>query len=254
MRVVSYNILDGGEGRADPLAEVLLAQRADLIALIEADNPQVLARIAARLGMDYVVAEGERHAVALLARYPMESTINHAVLRTSGPDCFLEAEVTTPPRGKLVVGVLHLHPRADESDEHRREQQLRLVLEVFAPRRRQNQAHLLLGDFNANSPVQEIDPQRCKKATRESWHRNGGQLPRRAIQMLLDAGYLDTLAVARPDQARSTGSFTTQHPGQRVDYIFTWGFKSEDIRDAWIEQDRLAKYSSDHFPVGCELR
>jgi len=34
MRVVSYNILTGGEGRADPLAEVLLAQRADVIALV----------------------------------------------------------------------------------------------------------------------------------------------------------------------------------------------------------------------------
>ena len=28
MRIVSYNILDGGEGRADPLAEVLLAHQA----------------------------------------------------------------------------------------------------------------------------------------------------------------------------------------------------------------------------------
>lgn len=27
MHIVIYNILDGGEGRADPLAEVLIAQR-----------------------------------------------------------------------------------------------------------------------------------------------------------------------------------------------------------------------------------
>ena len=31
MRVVSYNILDGGEGRADPLAEVLIARRPDVV-------------------------------------------------------------------------------------------------------------------------------------------------------------------------------------------------------------------------------
>jgi endonuclease/exonuclease/phosphatase family metal-dependent hydrolase len=25
------------------------------------------------------------------------------------------------------------------------------------------------------------------------------------------------------------------------------------IKSAWIEQDRLAKYASDHFPVGVEI-
>jgi endonuclease/exonuclease/phosphatase family metal-dependent hydrolase len=36
-----------------------------------------------------------------------------------------------------------------------------------------------------------------------------------------------------------------------VDYIFTFGIDSP--RDAWIEQDRLARYASDHFPVGVEI-
>ena len=36
MRICSYNILDGGEGRADPLAEVILAQRPDIVAIVEA--------------------------------------------------------------------------------------------------------------------------------------------------------------------------------------------------------------------------
>ena len=34
MRIVSYNILDGGEGRADPLAEVIEAQRPEVVALV----------------------------------------------------------------------------------------------------------------------------------------------------------------------------------------------------------------------------
>ena len=40
MRIVSYNILDGGVGRADPIAEVLLAQRPDVVGLVEADERQ----------------------------------------------------------------------------------------------------------------------------------------------------------------------------------------------------------------------
>ena len=39
MRLVSYNILDGGTGRADKLADVIAAQRADLVALIERGRP-----------------------------------------------------------------------------------------------------------------------------------------------------------------------------------------------------------------------
>lgn len=55
MRIVSYNILDGGEGRADPLAEVIQAQRPDVVALVEADVPATVERIARRLSMDFVV-------------------------------------------------------------------------------------------------------------------------------------------------------------------------------------------------------
>ena len=48
-------------------------------------------------------------------------------------------------------------------------------------------------------------------------------------------------------------SFNTQHPGQRVDYIFTHGVDAKAVRSAWIETDRLAKYASDHFPIGAEI-
>ena len=43
MRIVRYNILDGGEGRADPLAEVIEAQRPDLVALVEATDAMLKA-------------------------------------------------------------------------------------------------------------------------------------------------------------------------------------------------------------------
>ena len=46
MRIVSYNIYNGGEGRADPLAEVIEAQRPDVVALLEADDPATLQHIA----------------------------------------------------------------------------------------------------------------------------------------------------------------------------------------------------------------
>ena len=69
MRMVSYNILDSGEGRADPLAEIIEAQRADVVCLVEASDLSVVERIANRLKMDYVQAPGrKKQASALLTR------------------------------------------------------------------------------------------------------------------------------------------------------------------------------------------
>jgi len=52
---------------------------------------------------------------------------------------------------------------------------------------------------------------------------------------------------------KTTGTFSTQFPGQRVDYIFTYAILPSRLKDAWIEQDRLAKYASDHFQIGLEI-
>lgn len=254
MRLASYNILDGGEGRADPLAEVLLAQRADIIGIVEADNPAVLDRLSVRLGMDYVVGQGESHAAALFSRWAIGDTVNHAALRPGGPRCLLSAEITSPDGAQWSIGVVHLSPRAFDADERKREAEVSVLLDVFEAHRASLRPHVLMGDFNANSPYQRIDPALCKKKTREAWQANGGQIPRRAIQLLLDAGYLDTLHAARPHEAQVLGSFTTQEPGQRLDYIFTFGVQSARIADAWIERDRLAQFASDHFPVGCAIR
>jgi endonuclease/exonuclease/phosphatase family metal-dependent hydrolase len=253
MRLVSYNILDGGEGRADPLAEVLEAQRPDVIALIEADFPWALERIANRFKMDYIHAPGKKSSVALLSRWPISETINHGLLEPALTKSLLEAKVIEPNGRAWIFGVIHLHAHATERDEQVRETEIAQVLKIFQKYREAQTPHVLVGDFNSNSPVQQINPEQCKESTREEYHHNGNEIPRRVIQTLLDAGYLDTLHEAHPAAAAGAGTFSTQFPGQRVDYIFTWGLKPQQIRSAWIEHDRLAKYASDHFPVAAEL-
>jgi endonuclease/exonuclease/phosphatase family metal-dependent hydrolase len=266
MRIVSYNILDGGEGRADPLAEVILAQRPDVVALVEADDPAVLERIASRLKMDYIHARGGLHGAALLSGWSIRETIDHTLLAGSAtpvalqpkesdtPQSLLEATIVSPQNVEWTIGVLHLHHGAYDRDEQQRERQIAHVLDVFKCCRDARRPHLLLGDFNANAPYQQIDPDKCKPSTRDAWRANGGKLPRRVIQTILDAGYVDTLYAVDPDQARAAvGSFTTRFPGQRVDYIFAFTPADPRIEAAWVERDRLAKYASDHFPVGAEV-
>ncbi len=250
MRVVSYNILNGGVGRADPIGEVLAAQKADVITLLEADDPWVIDRLARRLKMDCIVATGKRHKSAILSHWPIRCSWDHALLRPEVTNTFLLAEVLMPDGGAIPVAAVHLHPHAKLKDETERLAEIDAILAVLSKLTR---PHLLMGDFNSNSPIQQIDPARCKPRTQKDWEANGGMLPREVIARVRGRGYLDTLHVAKGEVAGQTGSFSTHHPGQRVDYIFTSGIAPQCVKDAWIETDRLAEFASDHFPVGVEI-
>src|SRR5918995_1394205 len=135
MRILTYNILDGGEGRADPLAEVIEAQRADVVALVEADDLTVIERIARRLKMDYVHAPGRKQASALLTRFSIRDSINHALLRDGLSKSLLEATVIDDGGDAWSFGVVHLHHYALESDEAEREREIAVLLDIFAPHR-----------------------------------------------------------------------------------------------------------------------
>lgn len=251
MRIVSYNILDGGEGRADPLGEVIEAQRADVVGLVEADDETVVRRIANRLGMDWIWAAGNTHALAILSRHPIVQTINHAPIRPELSRGLLQAWVQVG-EAEVEMALTHLHPYASEADEDRRQEEMEVILSLLGSGNIPG-AQVLMGDFNSNSPIQQIDPQKCKPDIRKAWEANGGLLPRRVIQSVLDQGFVDSLEVCDPISARSAGTFSTQFPGRRVDYIFLRGIERHRIRSAWIEQDRLAKYAGDHFPIGVEI-
>ena len=80
IRLIAYNIMLGGVGRADPIAEVLLGRRPDVIGVHEASNGDVLRRMAKRLNMDFVVAETRGGPVALFSRFAIVDSTNVAAL------------------------------------------------------------------------------------------------------------------------------------------------------------------------------
>src|SRR5581483_6087887 len=156
MRLLSYNILDGGEGRADPLAEIIEAQKPDIVALVEADVPAVVERIAKRLRMDFVIAEGKGHSNALLSRWPIQQSNNHAALNDKLSRACMEATVLDPSGMEWPIGVIHLPAGATAPEESARLKQLDLMLPLFEKHRHANRPHLLCGDFNSNAPYHNI--------------------------------------------------------------------------------------------------
>ncbi len=245
LRVVAYNILDGGIGRADPLAEVILAQKPDIVCLVEADDADVRDRIAWRLGFDQIEATGRGGRTScVMTRGTIGTSINLAGPKT--PRSMLLATVGIDGVA-LGVAVAHFTGRQSEDRETTREQEADALLEATADWRTGGMPHLLAGDFNSVSPAQDVDVDRLPPKVQPHFEANGNTLPRRVIPKLLDAGYRD--AFDGP-LAKTATTFTTQHPALRLDYIFTHGCTAHDAR---VETDRLAKAASDHFPVVATL-
>lgn len=253
MRILSYNILDGGAARLKLLGDVIESERPDVVGLVEADYPAVVEALAARLAMDFIHAPGNKKASALLSRYPIQYSIDHAPQHPTLTKSLLDAAVVDPQGAQWTFGILHLHAHATEQDESIRERELREVLEIFSAHRQAQRPHLLMGDFNANAPYQRIEPTLCKESTRREFYANGGYLPRRAVQRVLEAGYVDSLHALYPTMSTTCGSFDTTSPGQRVDYIFTFAIDHKRLIKARIIYDEPAPDASDHYPVLLEL-
>src|SRR5690349_19101636 len=78
MRVMSYNILKGGEDRLSLIGDVIRAQEPDVVALQEASDCGNLEALARELGMQYVYGEANaKYSVAWLSRSPILHSANH---------------------------------------------------------------------------------------------------------------------------------------------------------------------------------
>lgn len=244
---MTYNILDGGIGRADPLAEVMLANEPDVVALVEAEDDEVVRRIAKRLDMDVVPGQGRKRKCALLSKLPITATINHG-LADGSPRAMLECEVAGVP-----IAVVHLHPHRPQRDEDVRLKEVAFALAAVQRHREAQRPHVIMGDFNSVSPLQRVNEAKLRPSDLHGLRENENVLPRAVVTHLLDAGYTDVYATLHPKQAEAAGTLDTIHAGLRVDYIFTSGVDRDALKSAKIETDRLAKYASDHYPVVAEV-
>lgn len=162
LRIATYNILLGGEGREDLIGDVIERSDADVVAVQEATDLVLIERLADRLGMSVSVGEPSDPAsklnVVVLSRVPVHRTHNHrhsGMLRTH-----LEVEVRPASRALSAVGlhVVHLAARFGERNngEARRMRELGHVLRDIAAAPDQV-PHVILGDLNAIAPGDTVE-------------------------------------------------------------------------------------------------
>ena len=253
MRLLSYNIREGGVGRAEQIAEVISAASPDVVALQEARHPAVVERIATLAGFPYW---GSRplHSTGFLSRVPViehgwrhPPRTRHALLEVSLGD------------GLPRVFVLHLRAWFSKWNEQRRARELRGLLDGIQEQLVREQHafafHVLCGDFNALAPGERFDPSPMPAWIRGMVWLSGRDIARSTIEMMGADGYADAWRTVHPDSEREPGyTFPVWNPHVRLDYVFTPAAYATRVKSCEVRRTpEVARTASDHFPLLVEL-
>ncbi len=253
MRLLSYNIREGGVGRAEQIAEVISAASPDVVALQEARHPAVVERIATLAGFPYW---GSRalHSTGFLSRVPViehgwrhPPRTRHALLELSLGD------------GLPRVFVLHLRAWFSKWNEQRRARELRGLLDGIQEQLVREQHafafHVLCGDFNALAPGERFDPSPMPAWIRGMVWLSGRDIARSTIEMMRADGYADAWRTVHPELEGKPGyTFPVWNPHVRLDYVFTPTAYASRIASCEVRREPdVARTASDHYPLLVEL-
>jgi exodeoxyribonuclease-3 len=243
VRLLSYNVRYGGAGREDALAAVVRRSNADLVVLQEATRPEVVARVAAKAGMD-TWASRRGHSLGFMSRIPVASHQWHQP--RGSRHAFLEI---VPENTACRIFGVHLSAVHSAWTERRRVRELRALLAGI--RQHQHGFHILTGDFNTLAPGELLDVRALPYRLRALVWMSGGKIRWRTIQEILDARYADGFRALHPAEPGLT--FPTWGAHVRLDYIFVPGLHLPRLTCCRVVTDPPTQAASDHFPLLAEI-
>jgi len=253
LRLLTYNIREGGVGRAEQIAAVIKAANPDVVALQEARDPIVVERIAKLAGFRF---SGSRlsHSTGFLSNVPVLAhdwrhppRTRHALLEVSLADGF--------PR----LFVLHLRAWFSKWSERQRSRELRGLLdgiqEQLIREKRAFAFHVLAGDFNALAPGEAFDPSPMPRWIRGMIWLSGRDIARSTIEMMQSGGYIDAWRALHANQSEQPGyTFPVWNPHVRLDYVFTPAeYASRFIGCEVRQTPDDVRTASDHLPLLVEI-
>src|SRR5437763_8381940 len=237
LKVLSYNIRDGGNDRLPGIAAIIRTQQPDAVALLEATSRANALTLAQNLKMQLAFGEANNGIhVAWLSRLPIQRERNHrlAVLAKT----LLEIEVAWEG-APLRLFATHL---ASRWDGRQPVDEVPAILDVLRPLT--GRPHLLVGDLNTLRPSDPVGtPPRGEE-------KRGDALPgapRRAIRLILNAGYVDCYRSLHPETPGYT--YPSDGPWLRLDYIFAAPQMATRLCACEVVTGEEAERASDHFPI-----
>jgi exodeoxyribonuclease-3 len=253
VRLLTYNIREGGVGRAELIAEVIKAAGPDVVALQEARDPVVVERIAKLVGFRHF---GSRlsHSTGFLSNVPV---ISHAWRHPPRTRHALLEVVLGDGYPRLFV--LHLRAWFSKWSERQRARELRGLLDGIQEQlKREKRAfafHVLAGDFNALAPGEAFDSSPMPAWIRGMIWLSGRDIARSTIEMMKSDGYVDAWRALYADHKNDPGyTFPVWNPHVRLDYVFTPAeFGSRFTACEVRRTPEQVQSASDHLPLLVEI-
>jgi exodeoxyribonuclease-3 len=253
VRLLTYNIREGGVGRAEQIAAVIAAARPDVVALQEARDPNVVERIA-ELGGFRFWGSKRAHSTGFLSNVAVKSYGWRKPARTR--HALLEVALAENlPR----LFVVHLRAWFSNWTERQRVRELRGLLDGIRDQLREEQRsfafHVLAGDFNALGPGEHFDSSPMPRWIRGMVWLNGRDIARSTIEMMKSDGYIDAWRLLHSDHQKDPGyTFPVWGAHVRLDYVFTPAEFASRFRMCEVRRTpKEVETASDHYPLLVEI-
>jgi exodeoxyribonuclease-3 len=244
VRLLTYNIKNGGVGREPFLVATIAACTPDIVLFQEAIRADVIERIAQATGMAQW-ATFKRQSLGFMSRTPVDHYEWHRPRFSRY--AFLEVVVLG---GAVRFFGVHLSALHAAWTERRRVFEVRALLKGIA--RHQDGFHVLAGDFNTLAPNEPLDIRRLPARLRPFIWMSGGRIRWRTIQEVLDAGYVDAFRTAHPDDPGFT--LPTHDPHVRLDYVFVPKGYTDRVGRCEVVRGESAAKASDHFSLLADVQ
>jgi exodeoxyribonuclease-3 len=246
LRLLSYNILSGGEDRLPLIVKIIRKQQPDVVSILEANSRSNAEALAHQLNMNLTFGEANEKTqthIAWLSRFPIIHSENYRLPIFAKTLLNIEILWEGTP---LVLFAAHLKAgQYLENDQHRAKE-MRVILDILYSYG--NQLHILVGDLNTVHPTDQPNVSNfIASRGRKGENAPEPQFPRLVIPLLLEAGYIDCYRTLHP--MTSGYAYKLPTPGLRLDYIFASPTLAEHLQECDIVTGGEAEIASDHLPI-----
>lgn len=254
MKIMTYNILRGGEERLELIIDTICRERPDVLCIQEANgfehlDYKRLRRVSSAAKLyNTAFAPGKEHSerrrynVAMLTRYPI---VSQEVLSDFHHACLLT--VLKTEFGNVSFSNAHLCP----SNEKTRIKEARKI--IVAQER--HERAIILGDLNALSPFDKYSNYIDRLPQSLQHFKDNNTIATRTICTILEAGYIDTALKTKAQRPTMPTPVSPHYHADdfrfRVDYIFVTPNLTPFFTAAQVIR---SPYASDHYPYCVELK
>jgi len=241
MKIMTYNIYEGGGSRLPVIADIIKEENPDFVALQEAvfEDPD-LRTLGEQTGYEHHVisyAGKGNFNVASLSKFSFKTAYGLARFRNACLKTVIASEF-----GEITILNAHLTP----SSEGQRLKELGIILNETG------YGHtIILGDFNSLSPEDKYDTTAFNDTEKRKFTKDG-RVRYEVIQRLTDAGYTDVaIHLGLIDRETVPPQIAEDNHGLpfRLDYIFVSGSLIPYTRYARVVRTEHSSRASDHYPL-----